>query len=55
MPETEKNFGQRNGERIRNAGLLVSFGGLLLAPEVIIPALLVAAGGEGLKQVSKNK
>ncbi|MBI4098189.1 MAG: hypothetical protein HY426_04085 [Candidatus Levybacteria bacterium] len=53
MSETEKNFGQRNGERVRNFGLVAAIIAVPFAPELIVPALLVAGGGEVARRVSK--
>lgn len=52
--ESGKNFGERNGERVRNVGILVAILGLLpMLSALVIPGVGLAASGEVFKNVSK--
>lgn len=54
--EQEKSFGERNGERARNVGLVLVVVGFVPALNfLIVPALGFAAGGEVVRRVSKPK
>jgi hypothetical protein len=53
-PEMSGNFGERNGKRIRNVGVVVAAAGVV-APPLFVPGVGLAISGEVLSRVSKKK
>ena len=49
------NFGERNGKRIRNVGVVLTVVGAVAAPPLVLPSAGLALSGEVLSRVSKNK
>jgi hypothetical protein len=54
--EQGQNFGERNGARVRNVGIVIAILGLLpILEALVLPGVGLAASGEVFRRVSKKK